>query len=353
MADIRYSIQQRIWIIKHKYLLKFPISIQRSWKTEFKTEPPTSKTIKFLFDKWERTGSVQNEQSPGRPKTITTTETKEIVKKHFEEKPTTSSRRGSIELGIKRTSLMRILKDLKMKPYIPRLVQALNEDDFDRRVEFCEIMLQHLSDDETLIHRVIWSDEATFHLKGQVNRHNCVYYSYDNPNITCKKHVASKGISVWAGIYSGGIIGPFFFSDTVTAQSYVELLNDKFYPAFLQIPNHENYLFQQDGAPAHYSNLARQWLNENFDQKWIGRRGSFAEWPPRSPDLSVPDFFLWGVIRNIVYEQESHTIEELKEKIKLACDNLNQDFIERACKSVPNRLHACINAEGGHFENLC
>jgi hypothetical protein len=35
-------------------------------------------------------------------------------------------------------------------------------------------------------------------------------------------------------------------------------------------------------------------------------------WPPRSPDLSTPEFFLWGVMKNSVYSKNLHTIDELK-----------------------------------------
>ena len=31
-------------------------------------------------------------------------------------------------------------------------------------------------------------------------------------------------------------------------------------------------------------------MNEIFDEKWIGGGGPVA-WPPRSPDLTSPDYF--------------------------------------------------------------
>ena len=44
-------------------------------------------------------------------------------------------------------------------------------------------------------------------------------------------------------------------------------------------------IFQQDGAPAHYSRDVRSFLNEKFPDGWIGRRGP-VKWAPRSPDLT-------------------------------------------------------------------
>ena len=37
-------------------------------------------------------------------------------------------------------------------------------------------------------------------------------------------------------------------------------------------------------------------MNAIFDEKWIGRGGPVA-WPPRSPDLTPPDYFLWGFVK--------------------------------------------------------
>ncbi|EFN81748.1 hypothetical protein EAI_02686, partial [Harpegnathos saltator] len=61
-------------------------------------------------------------------------------------------------------------------------VQALSEDDFDRRIEFCDLMMEMIVDDPLLFNNVVFSDEATFELTGNVNRHNCRYWSDVNPH---------------------------------------------------------------------------------------------------------------------------------------------------------------------------
>ena len=57
-----------------------------------------------------------------------------------------------------------------------------------------------------------------------------------------------------------------------------------------------NIRMQQDGAPPHYSLFSRQVMNEILDEKWTGRGGPVA-WPPRSPDLTSPDYFLWVLVK--------------------------------------------------------
>lgn len=88
------------------------------------------------------------------------------------------------------------------------------------------------------------------------------------------------------------IIGPFFFESTVNGANYLSMLNNEVLPVFAQkgMP----LFFQQDGAPPHFALSVRQWLNEWFPERWIGR-GSSIPWAPRSPDLNPLDFF-YGVI---------------------------------------------------------
>ena len=52
-----------------------------------------------------------------------------------------------------------------------------------------------------------------------------------------------------------------------------------------------NMWLQHDGAPPHYALCSRQVMNEIFDEKYMGR-GDPEAWPPRSPDLTSPDYFL-------------------------------------------------------------
>ena len=48
-----------------------------------------------------------------------------------------------------------------------------------------------------------------------------------------------------------------------------------------------------DRAPVHFALTVRNWLNQHFPNRWIGRGGPIL-WPVRSPDLNPLDF-LFGV----------------------------------------------------------
>ncbi|KZC14388.1 hypothetical protein WN55_07009 [Dufourea novaeangliae] len=69
---------------------------------------------------------------------------------------------------------------------------------------------------------------------------------------------------------------------------------------------------QHDGCPAHYARRVRDALNELYPNQWIGR-GALLSWPPRSPDLTPLDFFLWGALKNAVYQEVPTTPENMKQ----------------------------------------
>jgi hypothetical protein len=112
----------------------------------------------------------------------------------------------------------------------------------------------------------------------------------------------SPKLTVWCAMSSNEIVGPFFFEElTVDSEDYLNMLKNFFYP-FLQKKKITNkIIFQQDGASIHFSKRVRSWLNEKFDNRWIGRGGAIS-WAPRSPDMTPLDFFLWGHIKTNIYK---------------------------------------------------
>ena len=56
----------------------------------------------------------------------------------------------------------------------------------------------------------------------------------------------------------------------------------------------------------HISGLNFECANETLLHRWIGRAVSndqhFLLWPPRSPDLTPCDFFLWGYVKDNAYK---------------------------------------------------
>lgn len=108
-----------------------------------------------------------------------------------------------------------------------------------------------------------------------------------------------------------------------------------------------NMWVQQEGCPAHSSLVVLDFLN--FPNKWIGR-GSLFHWPARSPDLTCIDFYLWGKVKNIVYETPSTTHDDIITRILNAINSIPRAEIEAAVFSSRRRLNRCIENNGRQFE---
>ncbi|CAF2078770.1 unnamed protein product [Rotaria magnacalcarata] len=132
--------EQRIFILKFWWESGRTLrTLNTIFRSEFPGEKiPTRQAIYLLVKNFEETGSVEDASRSIRPTTVRTVENIQLVSQTILPNPYVSQRRAALELNISRASLRRLMKDLNLKPYKPRLLQALNEDDPDRRLEFCE-----------------------------------------------------------------------------------------------------------------------------------------------------------------------------------------------------------------------
>lgn len=171
----------------------------------------------------------------------------------------------------------------RLHPYHIVLHQALTAQDYDRRLDHCYWLQNMISEDRDFLSRILWTDEATFHSNGGVNLHNMHYWSRDNPHWMQEvQHQGRWSVNVWCGILGGRVIGPFIFNEPLTGQNYLHFLNNELPVLLENVPLNirRNMILQHDGCPAHFAANVRQFLDETFPGRWIGR-GSIFPWPAR------------------------------------------------------------------------
>ncbi|KAL1279171.1 hypothetical protein QQF64_025844 [Cirrhinus molitorella] len=140
--------------------------------------------------------------------------------------------------------------------------------------------------DPQFTQKILFSDEANFYVNGEVNRQNHRYWSDTNPHwIDPSKTVGTKKVMV------------------------------------------------------------RAFLDEQFPEKWIGHRGP-VEWPPRSPDLTPLDFYLWGHLKAIVYGVKIRDVQHLKLRILEACASISPAVLLSVCEEWEKRVALTINTMG-------
>jgi hypothetical protein len=80
-----------------------------------------------------------------------------------------------------------------------------------KRCDLCCNFLEKLADDDTTMNKLVFSDEATFRLSGQVNRHNLRNWGSGNPHESLEHERDRAKLNVFAAVSRENLYGPFFF----------------------------------------------------------------------------------------------------------------------------------------------
>ena len=107
--------------------------------------------------------------------------------------------------------------------------------------------------------------------------------------------------------------------------------------------------FQQDGAPPHWGSHVRRFLDATFPNRWIGRDGP-TPWPPRSPDITPFDFFLWRYVKDKVFWTPVADITSLKARITDGIATVTEDMLENTWRETDYRLDVLRATKEAHVE---
>jgi hypothetical protein len=77
-------------------------------------------------------------------------------------------------------------------------------------------------------------------------------------------------------------------------------------------------------------------------------------WPPRSPDATRCDFFLWGYVKDQFYVPPllPANIPELKVRIRTAIETITADMLQTVWNELEYRVDVCRITNGAHTEQL-
>lgn len=225
--------------------------------------------------------------------------------------------------------------------------------DPEKRSQFARRMMAEKLEDPEFEHNLIFFDEAHFHLKSVPNRQNSRTWATDNRGFVIDKPLHSPRVTALIGVGYYGIVGPYFFDNTVNSVRYLEMLKEQVLPELRDWPNFESIVFVQDGAAPHWAKDVRAFLNQSFPNRWIGRDSPFIAWPPRSPDLTPMDFFIWGHLKGKLYKGEKFAnLKTLMANIEAEAAIIDLNTIQRCIANFWERLLKCEMCGGLSVETV-
>ena len=320
--------------------------------------PPHRNTVRFQLAKYKNhhTSLNRNRGNSGRPRTARSVANVDRVRQELQNHPTVSVRRNHC-YNISKSTFSRIAsRDLNWHPYKIQRRHALKPEDYQRRVNFSNWLLNRPA---RFYETLIIGDEASFPMDGRVSTHNVRRYAprnappqdftYDVPN-------DKRKVTVWIGLMGNNtLIGPVFFRNNVNGE---DMINNHVVTELerLHYQRQRNGAFPrlwwaQDGAPPHRYRPVHGRLQTLFPNRVIGL-GHDPEWPARSPDLNPLDFFLWGYLKARVYRTPPASPQDLENRIRAEVRALRRrrGMIRRGVRDMESRARRCINRQGRHIE---
>lgn len=302
-----------------------------------------------------RSGRRRTERCPENIQAV-----REALENQEDGAPRISARRNG--LGLTSATFNRITRlDLRFHPYQMIKRHQLLDNDYQRRINFCQWLRRQ---NRRFLENVVIGDEAGFALNATVNTHNVREYHPrgEKPlDFDYQRSNDRHKLTVWVGLMgNGSIIGPFFFRQNLDGEGYLEMLNEQVIPALRRMrrfgPNRNGRFRRlwwiQDGAPPHRRIIVSERLQQLFGERIVALNHA-VEWPPRSPDLTPLDFFLWGYLKSKVYVTPPANLDDLEMRIRNEMDILRQDrtMVRRAVNSMTARAGLCVQRNGGHVED--
>lgn len=285
---------------------------------------------------------------------IVNEETEINVLAFVEVNPTASTREISNEMHISHESIRKILKKHGYCSFKYQVHQHLYEADGNRRLDYCNWLIQNQHDNPNFVSLILFSDESRFTNNGMFNKQNNRYWAQENQHLMRVGNFQERfGVNVWAGVIGTRIIGPIFFQGPLTGERYLQFLENDIEELLMDLPLavSERMYFQQDGAPPHNAAAVMNYLANRFNNRVIATNGP-VRWPARSPDLTILDFFIWPYVKERVFNVGAETLDVLQNRVQEAFQSITPAMLQNVGRNTMDRIIMCQQQGGMHFEHL-
>lgn len=300
-------------------------------------------TVQTLINKWKSTGSVKPKPRTGRPKKLSDTAVRKIIRETHKNPQTTSSDLQATlqEAGVQvsTSTIRRHLNRGGLHGRIARKKPLLRAQHKKARLEYAR---EHIDESKTFWHKILWSDETKIELYG----HNHQRYVWRQVNqafqekntIATVKH-GGGSLMLWGCVSANGTGNLVKIEGKLNAVGYQKILEENLQDSARRLGMGRNWMLQQDNDPKHTAKSVQKWLTEN--------RVKVLQWPSQSPDLNIIEA-LWGDLKQAVHARRPTNLAELERLCYEEWAKIPAERVQRLLINYCKRLQAVIDAKGGN-----
>ena len=301
-------------------------------------------TRQFISRWWKRyqdTGGVGDAQRPGRPKTLSQTQRKEVTRA-LKRKASSSLRkvakkmRTEHHVTVSKDTVRRIANEEGLVYRRRKKKPLLTDAHKVARLRFARRRRPR-----GFWSRVMWSDEASFALYSSTKGEWVEEGEEAEPHETVKW---PPRIRVWAAISTKGKTPLVRIPKKMNAEEFETLLVERLMPLMCDAMDGrpKDFVFMQDGDGTHTAKRVRKRLEDEGIEQLL-------PWPAHSPDLN-PIENAWSIVERHLETVHPTSDRGLWEAMQDAWEKIDQHQVVLLCSSLTKRLEAVKDARGGHTQ---
>lgn len=300
-------------------------------------------TVQTIIKNYNNTNSTENKPRSGRPKKLSRRDISCILKEvNRDPKISAPKLAQHIEqcsnINVHPRTVCNMLHNNGFKSRVARKKPLISAKNRKLRLEFAK---KHIDKGTDFWKRVLFTDESKYNIFGSDGRSKVwrkPNTALDPKNIIPTVKHGGGSVMVWGAMASSGVGRLVFIDGIMDRYLYKDILEQNLKPSVDSLGLGNQWIFQQDNDPKHTAHVVRDWLLY-YAPKQLNS-------PPQSPDLN-PIEHIWDVLEKKVRKYNTTSRETLKTALIRAWAEITPDITENLVNSMPRRLQAVIDAQGG------
>jgi len=294
-------------------------------------------TVRYIFQKYMKTGKIVDAKRNGRPLKTTERERRLLCRTSKMNPFWTAREVWNASRSMPNVSLTTVKRYLRQNNLLGRVAARkplLNALQIKRRIKWCKA---YLAFGAPQWNKVIFSDEC------RIERHSSrrtfvrrpINSRFDYRYVLKTVKYGGYSVLVWGLIKADGTRMLIRCPHILNSVEYQTVLRN----GLIRVYNSDE-IFVQDGAPCHRSASTQQYLETK-------NVCVLSDWPPQSPDLNIIEH-MWAILKARVAKRYCSNSGELWSIVKEEWDRIPMETVQKLYMSIPRRLKHTLANKGLH-----